>query len=49
MVCAKALRPEIAWLVVEAESRCCGWGLRIDKGSSMGEGGKDLKEYLGTR
>ena len=45
-VCAKSLGPEIAWLVVETESGC--WGLRVDKGSSMGEGGKDIKEYLGT-
>lgn len=39
--CAKALRPERAWLLGETESRCCGWGLKSDKESSMGEGGKE--------
>lgn len=47
-VCAKSLGPEITWLVAETDSRCCGWGLRVDKGSSLGEGGKDIKEYLRT-
>lgn len=48
-VYAKSLGPEIAWLVAETESRCSGWGLRVDKRSNMGEGEKDIKEYLGTR
>lgn len=48
-VCAKSLGPKIAWLFAKTESRCSGWGLRIDKRSNMGEGGKGIKEYLGTR